>query len=85
LALSALLFGGYHAYGLVEGQDVTGRPNGRLTALLRVSPGYFDAIGMSIGAAALMCAMTRQPWYVVNETMAKRLWPGRKSNDSAAW
>jgi predicted permease len=65
-----------------EGQDTNDRRNGRLTALLRVSPGYFDAMRLPLvrgrgfnerdGPDAPMVA-------VVNETMAKRLWPGEEA------
>jgi len=80
---SAPLFGGdVMRTVFVEGQDVTDARNGRLTALYRVSPGYFDAIGMPIlrgrsfdehdDQGASMVA-------VVNETMARRLWPGEEA------
>jgi macrolide transport system ATP-binding/permease protein len=77
---SAPLFGGdIMRTVFAEGQDIKDRKNGRLTALLRVSPGYLEAIGVPLtrgrgfterdGPNAPMVA-------VVNETMAKRLWPG---------
>jgi putative ABC transport system permease protein len=62
-----------------EGQDTNDRRNGRLTALFRVSPGYFETIRIPLvrgrsfaerdGPDAPMVA-------VINETMARRLWPG---------
>ncbi len=80
---SAPLFGGdIMRTVFVEGQDVTDTRNGRLTALLRVSPGYFDAIGMPIkrGRAFDMRDDQGAPMVaVVNETMAKRLWPGEEA------
>ncbi len=77
---SAPLFGGdIMRTVFVEGQDMSDRRNGRLTSLLRVSSTYFDAIRMPLvrgrgftehdGPDAPMVA-------VVNETMARRLWPG---------
>jgi hypothetical protein len=54
---SAPLFGGdIMRTVFAEGQDVSDRRNGRLTALLRVSPGYFDAIHMPI-----CCSTTHRP------------------------
>jgi predicted permease len=80
---SAPLFGGdIMRTVFVEGQDVTDARNGRLTALYRVSPGYFDAIGMPIvrGRAFTAHDDEHAPMVaVVNETMARRLWPGAEA------
>ena len=80
---SAPLFGGdIMRTVFVEGQDVTDARNGRLTALFRVSPGYFDAIGMPIKRGRAFNARDDQgaPMVaVVNETMARRLWPGEEA------
>jgi predicted permease len=80
---SAPLFGGdIMRTVFVEGQDVTDVRNGRLTPLLRVSPGYFDAIGMPIKRGRAFNARDDHgaPMVVVvNETMARRLWPGEEA------
>jgi predicted permease len=80
---SAPLFGGdIMRTVFVEGQDVTDARNGRLTGLFRVSPGYFDAIGMPIVRGRAFEARDDQsaPMVaIVNETMAKRLWPGEEA------
>jgi predicted permease len=80
---SAPLFGGdIMRTVFVEGQDVTDARNGRLTGLFRVSPGYFDAIGMPIVRGRAFEARDDQgaPMVaIVNETMARRLWPGKEA------
>ncbi len=61
-----------------EGQDPTDRRNGRLTPLLRVGPDYFDTIRLPIVRGRAISEKDRAdaPMVaVVNETMAKRLWP----------
>ena len=79
LASSALFGGGgFSRTVFPEGVDVNDRRNGRLTALNQVGPDYFQTLGIPLvagrsfteadGAGAPMVA-------VVNETMAKRLWP----------
>ena len=76
---SAPLFGGdVMRTVFAEGQNVNDRRNGRLTALLRVGPSYFDAIHMPImrGRAFNERDRANTPMVaVVNETMARRLWP----------
>jgi predicted permease len=77
---SAPLFGGDVLRTVfAEGQDPTDRRNGRLTPLLRVGPGYFDTIRLPIvrGRALTDRDRAEAPMVaVINETMAKRLWPG---------
>ncbi len=79
---SAPMFGGdIMRTVFVEGQDAADPRNGRLTALLRVGPGYFEAIGMPIvrGRAFSERDDPGAPMVaVVNETMAKQLWPGEE-------
>ena len=65
----------------VEGKDVNEPRNGRLTALLRVGPDYFEAVKMPIlrGRAFTERDTKDAPMVaIVNETMAKRLWPGEE-------
>lgn len=80
---SAPLFGGdIMRTVFAEGQDVSDRRNGRLTALLRVSPGYFEAIHMPVvhGRAFTERDKEGAPMVtVVNETMARRLWPNEEA------
>ncbi|MBP1596232.1 MAG: hypothetical protein H6Q05_1609 [Acidobacteria bacterium] len=66
----------------VEGQDVNDPRNGRLTALLRVGPGYFHAARIPVvrGRAFTERDTKDAPMVaVVNETMARRLWPGEEA------
>jgi predicted permease len=65
-----------------EGVDPNDRRNGRLTPLNQVGPGYFETVGIPIlrgrglseedRAGAPMVA-------VVNETMARRVWPDQEA------
>jgi putative ABC transport system permease protein len=81
LANSGPFNGGFSRTVFPEGVDPNDRRNGRLTPLNEVSPGYFETVGIPIvrgraltesdGASAPMVA-------VVNETMARRLWPDQE-------
>jgi predicted permease len=77
---SAQLFGGDVLRTVfAEGQDLTDRKNGRLIPLFRVGPGYFDTIRMPIVRGRAFDDHDRDgaPMVaVINETMARRLWPG---------
>jgi len=77
---SAPLFGGdIMRTVFAEGQDTNDRRSGRLTALLRVGPGYFETIRMPLVRGRSFTERDRPeaPMVaVVNETMARRLWPG---------
>jgi predicted permease len=78
VASSGLFDGGFSRTVFPEGVDQSDRRNGRLTPLNQVGPRYFEVMGIPIlrgrgfaetdGAGAPMVA-------VVNETMARRLWP----------
>jgi predicted permease len=83
LASSGLLDGGgFLRTVFPEGVDQNDRRNGRLTPLNQVGPGYFETLGIPIvrgrgfsegdRAGAPMVA-------VVNETMARRLWPDQEA------
>jgi macrolide transport system ATP-binding/permease protein len=80
---SAPLFGGDVLRTVfAEGQDPTNKGNGRLTPLLRVGTGYFETIRMPIlrGRAFTERDRAGTPMVaVVNETMARRLWPGEEA------
>jgi predicted permease len=70
--------GGFSRTVIPEGQDHTDRRNGRLTPLNQVSPGYFEAIGMPIvrGRGFTDADRAGTPMIaVINQTMAKRMWP----------
>jgi predicted permease len=67
---------------IAEGQDPTNKSNGRLIPLLRVGPGYFETIRMPILRGRAFTERDRDgaPMVaVVNETMARRLWPGEEA------
>jgi predicted permease len=81
LGSSGLFDGGFSRTVFPEGVDQNDRRNGRLTPLNQVGPGYFETVGIPIvrgrglsdtdRAGAPMVA-------VVNETMARRLWPDQE-------
>ncbi len=79
---SAPLFGGdIMRTVFAEGQDASDRRNGRLTALLRISPGYFVAIRMPIVRGRGFTERDKEGMpmvAVINETMARRVWPGEE-------
>jgi predicted permease len=78
MASNALFGGGFSRTVFPEGVDQNDRRNGRLTPLNQVGPGYFETLGIPIlrgrplaetdGVGTPMVA-------VVNETMARRVWP----------
>jgi putative ABC transport system permease protein len=80
---SAPLFGGDVLRTVfAEGQDPANKSNGRLIPLLRVGPGYFETIRMPILRGRAFTERDRDgaPMAaVVNETMARRLWPGEEA------
>jgi predicted permease len=80
---SAPLFGGdIMRTVFAEGQDLTNKSNGRLIALLRVGPGYFETIGMPVSRGRVFTDRDRAgaPMVaIINETMARRLWPGEEA------
>ncbi len=62
-----------------EGQDMSDGRNGHLTMLYRVSPGYFETIGMPLVRGRGFSDQDKPgaPMVaVVNQSMARRLWPG---------
>jgi len=81
LASSGLFAGAFSRTVFPEGVDPNDRRNGHLTPLNEVGPGYFETLGMPIvrgrpitevdRAAAPMVA-------VVNQTMARTLWPDQE-------
>jgi predicted permease len=78
---SAPLFGGDVLRTVfADGQDAGNRENGRLVPLLRIWPDYFEAIRMPIVRGRGFSEHDRQDFpmvAVINETMARRLWPGQ--------
>jgi predicted permease len=82
LAQTGLFNGGLLRTVLPEGVDPTDRRNGRLTALNQVGPGYFETVGIPIlrGRAISEQDRANAPMVaVVNETMARRLWPDQEA------
>ena len=78
LASSGLFNGGFSRTVFPEGVDPNDRRNGRLTPLNQVGPEYFDTVGIPIvrGRALAETDRASAPMVaVVNETMARRLWP----------
>ncbi len=79
IASVAPLNGGVSRTVFREGVDASDRRNGKLTPINQVSPGYFQTVGIPIlrgrafaerdRAGATMVA-------VINETMARSVWPG---------
>jgi predicted permease len=63
-----------------EGVDPNDRRNGRLTPLHQVGPRYFETMGIPVlrGRAITETDRAGSPMVaVVNETMARRIWPGQ--------
>ncbi len=82
LASSALFNGGFSRTVFPEGVDPNDRRNGRLTPLNEVSPGYFETVGVPIvrGRGFTEADRASTPMVaVVNETMARRLWPDQEA------
>jgi predicted permease len=82
LAQSGLFNGGLSRTVFPEGVDPNDRRNGRLTPLNQVGPGYFETVGIPIlrGRALAETDRANAPMVaVVNETMARRLWPDQEA------
>jgi predicted permease len=78
LASSALFGGAISRTVFPEGVDQSDHRNGRLTPLNQVGPDYFQTLGIPLVAGRGLTEADRAgaPMVaVVNETMAKRLWP----------
>ena len=78
LATTGLFAGGFSRTVFPEGVDPNDRRNGRLTPLNQVGPGYFETLGIPIvlGRAISETDRAGAPMVaVVNETMARSLWP----------
>ena len=70
--------GGFSRTVFPEGVDPNDRRNGRLTPLHQVGPRYFETMGVPVvrGRAIAETDRAGAPMVaVVNETMARRLWP----------
>jgi predicted permease len=81
LASSGLFDGGFSRTVFPEGVDQSDRRNGRLTPLNQVGPGYFETLGIPIVRGRGLAEVDRAgaPMVaVVNETMARRLWPDQQ-------
>ncbi len=64
-----------------EGTDAADRRNGRLTPLNQVSPGYFETMGIPLrrGRAFTDADRDGAPMVaVINETMARQMWPDQE-------
>jgi macrolide transport system ATP-binding/permease protein len=82
LASTGLFGGGLSRTVFPEGVDPNDRRNGRLTPLNQVGPGYFETVGIPIvrGRALTDADRAETPMAaVVNETMARRLWPDQEA------
>jgi macrolide transport system ATP-binding/permease protein len=82
LAQTGLFNGGLLRTVFPEGVDPNDRRNGRLTPLNQVGPGYFETVGVPIlrGRALAETDRAGGPMVaVVNETMARRLWPDQEA------
>jgi hypothetical protein len=82
LAQTGLFNGGLSRTVFPEGVDPNDRRNGRLTPLNQVGPGYFETVGIPIlrGRALAETDRANAPMVaVVNETMARRLWPDQEA------
>jgi predicted permease len=82
LASSGLFAGGLARTVFPEGVDPNDRRNGRLTPLNQVGPGYFETVGIPIVRGRSLTEVDRAggPMVaVVNETMARRLWPDQEA------
>jgi putative ABC transport system permease protein len=82
LASTGLFNGGLLRTVFPEGVDPNDRRNGRLTPLNQVGPGYFETVGIPIVRGRALTETDREgaPMVaVVNETMARRLWPDQEA------
>jgi predicted permease len=82
LASSGFFNGGLSRTVFPEGVDPNDRRNGHLTPLNQVGPGYFETIGMPIvrGRALAETDRAGAPMVaVVNQTMARALWPDQEA------
>ncbi len=64
---------------IAEGKPVPARPDLPASAFTPVSDGYFEAMGMRLVRGRLFNTAERPksaPTIVVNETLARRIWPG---------
>jgi putative ABC transport system permease protein len=81
-ASSGLFAGGFSRTVFPEGVDQNDRRNGRLTPLNQVGPGYFETVGIPVVRGRALTDLDREgaPMAaVVNETMARTLWPGQEA------
>ena len=81
LASAGLFAGAFSRTVFPEGVDQNDRRNGRLTPLNQVGTGYFETVGVPIlrGRALEETDRVGTPMVaVVNETMARRLWPDQE-------
>jgi putative ABC transport system permease protein len=60
---------------VVEDQTTGGGRQGACVHLSRVTPGYFEALRIAIRGRAPRWS-DGEPWAVVSESLARRLWPG---------
>jgi predicted permease len=82
LASTGLFDGGFSRTVFPEGVDANDRRNGRLTPLNQVGPSYFETVGIPIVRGRSLSEGDRAgaPMVaVVNETMARRLWPNQEA------
>jgi macrolide transport system ATP-binding/permease protein len=82
LASSGLFGGGFSRTVFPEGVDQNDRRNGRLTPLNQVGAGYFETLGIPIvrGRALAETDGRGTPMVaVINETMARRVWPDQEA------
>jgi predicted permease len=80
VASSGPFNGGFSRTVFPEGVDPNDRRNGRLTPLHQVGPRYFETMGIPVlrGRAITETDRAGSPMVaVVNETMARRIWPGQ--------
>ncbi|MEZ5420062.1 MAG: FtsX-like permease family protein [Vicinamibacterales bacterium] len=79
LSTSVPLFGGGLGRTVFrDDEDATDPRNGRLTQVNQVAAGYFETLGIGIVEGRAFSAVDRQgstPVVVVNETMARQMWP----------
>jgi predicted permease len=82
VASSGPFQGGFSRTVFPEGVDPNDRRNGRLTPLHQVGPGYFEVMGIPILRGRALQEMDRAgaPMVaVINETMARRIWPDQEA------